>query len=73
MFYVHLFLKAMYRKKKATFSFFFVFPNILHTSGNIEAESCLHHEGNAQKQRRSKPNTATGSQSAEAVLSTGEH
>lgn len=67
MFYVHLFLKAMYRGKKKQL-FFFCISKHLHTSVNIEAESRLHHEGNAQKQRRSEPNTATGSESTEAVL-----
>lgn len=52
MFYVHLFLKAMYRKK--TIHFFCVSKH-LHTSGNTEAESRLHHEGDAEKQRGSQP------------------
>lgn len=64
MFYVHLFLKAMYRKK----NHLFCIPKHLHTSGNTEAESRLHHEGDVQKQRQSKPNAATGSQSTEGVL-----
>lgn len=64
MFYVHLFLNAMYRKK----SQLFCTSKHLHTSGNTEAESRLHHEGDVEKQRRSKPSTATGSQSTEGVL-----
>lgn len=58
MFYVHLFLKAMYRKK----TFFCCISKHLHTSGNTEAGSCLHHEGDVEKQRRSKPNAAAGAQ-----------
>lgn len=65
MFYVHLFLKAMYRKEN---QIFFVFPNICIHLGNTEAESRLHHKGDVQKQRRSQPNAATGSRSTEAEL-----
>lgn len=44
MFYVHLFLKAMYKKK------LFCICKHLHTRGNTEAESRLRHEGDVRRE-----------------------